>query len=429
MDASQTKTLTSTLSCYLKQARHSQLLKKASGITLGYIIAQLLLILSTPILTRLYPPDAFAQLGYVMAFAALLLPAASLRLEFAIPLTENEQQASCLLLVSGLIVIASSFVITGLLWLFHDLLNAYLAIDSTMLYCLFGIFILQGICQILRLHCIHQDRVGLVAHGKIIQNITMIAAQLALIFVIPQAAIALIAGYLIGLVCNALYLMYKALGNVEFSKAALKLGPSLLKKYYKFPLHSSWTSVLDSAAAWVPVFFIGILFGQTYAGIYFLVNRVFQIPTGLLATVLSQLLLKRFADCFRAQQSLQPLVKKSFLLLGSMGGAYLIGMYAIAPFLPWLFGANWNHSSLVLAIIAPAIVAAFCVSPLTNIFGVVGRNEICSLWQILYLVMTAGAIGIGYLSGNFIIFLCALAIAWVLSYIIYGILVYGVAKV
>ena len=57
----------------------------------GTAIAQLLLVLAMPVLTRLYTPADYGALAVYSSTLTVLLVLASLRYEVAIPLPENER--------------------------------------------------------------------------------------------------------------------------------------------------------------------------------------------------------------------------------------------------------------------------------------------------------------------------------------------------
>ncbi len=70
----------------------------------GTAIAQLMLVLATPLLTRLYTPADYGTLAVYSSTLTVLLVLASLRYESAIPLPEDEDVAGSVLALTLLVL-------------------------------------------------------------------------------------------------------------------------------------------------------------------------------------------------------------------------------------------------------------------------------------------------------------------------------------
>src|SRR5262249_45493535 len=99
-------------------ARHVMTL--ASGTAVG----QVLLVLSLPVLTRLYSPADYGALAGYASTLTVLLVMASLRFELAIPLPEDDRVAGSLLALSLLSLAAMTGLVGVLVWLAGDALVA-----------------------------------------------------------------------------------------------------------------------------------------------------------------------------------------------------------------------------------------------------------------------------------------------------------------
>src|ERR1700738_4276204 len=78
----------------------------------GSVAGQLVSVLLSPILTRIYSPQQFGILSVYMAILTMLVVVASLRYEIALTLATSEEEAINLVAVCGCALLASTAVIT-----------------------------------------------------------------------------------------------------------------------------------------------------------------------------------------------------------------------------------------------------------------------------------------------------------------------------
>ena len=63
----------------------------------GTVIAQLISILSVPVITRMYGPQEYGHLTLFLSTASILIPLATLRIESRLVITENSERAGTML--------------------------------------------------------------------------------------------------------------------------------------------------------------------------------------------------------------------------------------------------------------------------------------------------------------------------------------------
>ncbi len=83
------------------------------GISAGTAIAQIIVVLSAPVISRIYAPSTFGTYAVIVSVAAIITGFAALRWDFAIPLPKEESDAQAntsLGLLSTLVVTVASTV-------------------------------------------------------------------------------------------------------------------------------------------------------------------------------------------------------------------------------------------------------------------------------------------------------------------------------
>ena len=85
----------------IKEALESnKILKNVLILTSGATVGYLIILLTSPILTRLYSPEEFGVLALYISVVGVLTPLITLKYELAIPLAPNERAAIAIVLLS-----------------------------------------------------------------------------------------------------------------------------------------------------------------------------------------------------------------------------------------------------------------------------------------------------------------------------------------
>ena len=92
----------------------------AGLLMLGTVISQAIVIISSPVLTRLYSPEEFGVLAVYVSFFAFLTIVISLRFELAIPLSRSTSEALAVVKLCVLITFSLVVVLIVLLMLFGN---------------------------------------------------------------------------------------------------------------------------------------------------------------------------------------------------------------------------------------------------------------------------------------------------------------------
>jgi O-antigen/teichoic acid export membrane protein len=156
--------------------------RHAMTLAAGTAFAQLLLVLAVPVLTRLYTPADYGALAVYSSTLTVLLVAASLRYETAIPLPDDEQVAGALLGLSVMLLVVLSMFVALLVWLAGDAFVAAVKAPALRPYLwllplgFFG----AGMYQVLSYWAIRKREFGRIARTKLTQGIGQVVTQVGL---------------------------------------------------------------------------------------------------------------------------------------------------------------------------------------------------------------------------------------------------------
>ena len=344
----------------------------------------------TPILTRVYSPEAFGLYTLFISLFSILNATTSLKYELALPLT-NEENKNLLLKVNIILGFLISLIIGGLLFIF-DLFNLYSFIE--------GIENLQEIWYYIPVSlfafCIFTNTNYYLIKNKSYKTIASINVLNSLFKVSSQISIGVISslGLIMGDVISKVIIMFLALLLVirkplwirNLSKSSVK---NLLKTYIKFPLYTLPASLLNSISTHITPMLIIIAFGPVVGGFYALTHRVLAIPIAFVGTSISQVYLSKAPELYKtnrkALKDLYLKVAKSLLLFSI---PIVIIAYFGSDIFSFVFGPQWSEAGKYLKALIYLYVAQVVVVPLSQTLNIIEKNEIQLFWDLIRLSTT-----------------------------------------
>ena len=358
----------------------------------GSVLAQLFSLLASPVLTRIYAPDAFGKLAIFVSIVAVLSPGIGGRYEMAAIVSPKTSEARdfvfiakwvttvlCLLLLLLLMVAFSPMV---------ELMNAKVLGGWIWLMPL-ALFLTSAI-TILRSWANAIKKYAPISISSVVQvlSVTLLAIMLGFTQVLNDG---LLYANLFGLIltCSYLGFVFRDLFcNYEWCWNKRRWKLALLHKEY--PIVNATTSTLNGFMTSLPVFFIAFNFSQDVVGFYALLIRVGVAPLSFISEAISQVNIKKISDLLHQKQNPIPYFRKVTLALLAIVSVPSAIFILFAPQLFVLFfGPNWRGAGEILVILMPALALQFVVSTLSLSFIASGHLRLLAVWQVLSFITTA----------------------------------------
>jgi lipopolysaccharide exporter len=162
---------------YTRGGFTGDVLKLVAGTTFSQVIA----LLASPILARIYAPDAFGVLALFFSVSSLLGVVACLRYEMAVPLPEKDGDAAALLTACFFSALIVTVISGGLIWLFRDHIAGWLnapALTPNLRMVPFFVF-LMGLYAAFSAWNVRLRRFGLVSVSHASNSLACAFAKLA----------------------------------------------------------------------------------------------------------------------------------------------------------------------------------------------------------------------------------------------------------
>lgn len=340
------------------------------AITSGTLLGQLIVALATPVLSRMYPPEAFGAFSTILAIASAIGPAAALKFDSAILLPEEEKDARGVLglsLTSTLLVSA----LTGLAALvFGPIMfaGAWAMVPLAPLW-IFGLVLTTGLFTSLVQAALRAKSYGLVGWRSTIQSVGITIGQLGFGLLSPSAT-GLLGGALLGrlLGFGALYRALKPLLS-ERGGATQRV---LFRRYWRSPAILAPSALLNALGSQLPLVIVAAWFGTAEAGQLGMAQRLVFLPAALLGAALAQVFGAEIADRLRNRTgSSRGLYLRATLRISAVAVPMCIAILVASPWLlPWLLGADWRQSGQLAQAMAISASVGLVVSPLSAVYAV-----------------------------------------------------------
>lgn len=332
-------------------------------------LGQALMVLATPLLTRLYAPDDFGSVAVLIMLAGILTFAAGWRYDAAIPLAREEEDALALVrLVVGLAAIGALLVAVLLFAAQAPLARLLGLTDGTVLWWLPVLFFLNGVFLAFNGWALHADAMRDLAFSKAMQWAVVAGAQVGLGFASSGNPHALAAGFALGQLASVAP-MFVHLGAGRWRRLLRPAPRRMIRqaaRYRRFPLFGSWALLLNNAAVLLPLPLVSAVFGAGMAGQYGVAQRVTGVPIRFVGIAVSQVYTAEIAPLAQADRArLAALFDETVRRLLVLGMLYLGAVALFGPALfALVFGEAWREGGVIARLLAPMYLMMFLNQPI-----------------------------------------------------------------
>lgn len=314
----------------------------------GGVIAQVLNFAISPILSRLFAPEAFGLLGLFVAIVGLLSSCSTFRYEYPIVIARQKYAGAALvhlcLLISVMMAIISQFIVV--IWgenicaVFNvpQLTPYFYLIPASMLFSGIFLTISQWACR--------RKEFKILAKNPITRTGTNLTINLGA-GLLSLGHGWLILGFVMGQFAAAIGVASRVVKqDWETLRPRANVWHRMLfvsKRYRHFPLYSAPQAILNVASQQMPNFLLGLFFGPTTLGLYWLTVRVLQAPIILIGQSVRQVFYQRVCERLNQRRSIFPLMIKTTIGLFGFGAVCFLPMILFGPAIfSFVFGESWR---------------------------------------------------------------------------------------
>lgn len=367
------------------------------------VIGQSVVLLATPLLTRLYTPPEFGEFAVFISVSLIFLIISSLRYELAIALPRKTGRAELLFWLALSINAFFAVILLLIIWLagtsFTRTLGTPILGDHFWLLPLVILF--AGSYKALTYWAIRRQNFSAIGKTKVAQSLANVAIQIGA-GLAGLGPFGLIVGWAVGQ-ATGIATLWKGsgLGSSALRGRFLRLRTwFLIKKYDRFPKYDVPGAAVNAMSEYLPNVLLAVLFGPTVAGLYLLASRLLSVPSALIGQAVAQVLLGVASDAGEREKLM--IWARNIIA----GLTLVIALPSLLVFL-WgesfftlVFGSAWSDAGVYARWMIFGIAIQFIYSP-TSIFLIPTNGQQLNLIiQLFILILKTAAIFYGFHRGE-----------------------------
>ncbi|MCE7792392.1 oligosaccharide flippase family protein [Salipaludibacillus sp. CUR1] len=367
----------------------------------GTAAAQLIALLLTPIITRLYGPYAYGLMGTFAAVISIIGPIASLTFPIAIVLPKREKEAIGIMKLSLLTTIFISLISILVLIILNNHIIKYFDLEgiASFLYLIPIAMFLSGILQITEQWLIRTKQFNISAKITFLQAVIVNGGKAGVGFLYPVASVLIIFTALRqGLKALLLILFTRDIKDLLILLFREKVSyRKLIWKYRDFPLYRAPEICINAISTNLPTVLLTIFFGPASAGFYSIGKTVLNIPSQLIGKSVGDVFYPRITEAANSNENLTPLILKATLILGAIGFIPFGIVVLFGPVLfSFVFGEEWLIAGEYARWIALWSYFSFMNRPSVRALPVLSAQAFHLIYTIFMLITRVIVIAIGF---------------------------------
>ncbi len=379
----------------LLQLLKKEFIKNILTLFTGNAIAQVITLISIPILTRLYSPAEFGIIALYISIVNILAIIATGRFDMAIVLPKRTGHAFHLLIAVFMVAfIVSIFSFVAIVF-FHNSISRYFEAStySLLIWILPLCIFLTATGKAMSYWFTRNHEFRKQAVNKIIQNASQTGIRIGR-NIFANGHWGLFSGYLAGLLFSWVHFS-KQLYRKDFWRLrffSFKTAVRTLKDQSDFPLYLMPMGILNTLSVNVLIFVLSFISTTTFLGHYERALRVINFPLSLISS--------SFGNVFF--EKLNTTSNKRKLYLASYFGNLGIAILILFPVIFWgesifafVLGSEWAIAGKIARVILPLTIFGFATECVSTVFSVTKKNQVLLIWQVVYLIAVLAWIILG----------------------------------
>ena len=356
------------------------------------VLAQLINIVSMPILSRLYSPDDFGVLSLFSAVLGLLSTVSGFRYCLVLPLVRREIYIHSIVWLSVLLQVAFVLIITFTAFAFGDcLVGTRYAVLYPYKYLVPVGVLAVGIYGMSVQWAIREKSFSLIAKTKLTQTFIACLIKIAGAYVGLRPF-----GLLLGSVAGQSSGSVKLIKHIIQLKGKPRINFSCIKRsaisYRNMCLIDTPGAFLNMAGAYMLPLVIAYYYADDIVGSFSMAQNLLILPGAIIGQSIGQVFSQKAGEA-RYNGTLASVTARAFELLARTG---LYPVLMCSLFAPDIFeivlGSQWREAGRFASILGPWIAINFIYSPMSTLFTTLMIQRVALVFTSLYTLTRLGSV-------------------------------------
>jgi len=363
----------------------------------GTLIAQVIMLLSIPVLTRLYTPTEFGLYSAFFAIVTIVGSVSSFKYDQAIMLPKSNKDAQALLFLS--IILTSSITLLSILvvFVFYDFILDYFSGNSFIIFFIpIGIFLI-GMMQIFNAYSSRNQFYKTLSKVRVLNAFSVVSIQGFVRYVMSLDGLIigkLVADFISLFTLVRFHIKKQTLQLSSLSKRKIKI---VLKKHDQFPKYQTLTVFMNSISQNIPILLLSSLYSPEIAGFYALTVRVLQAPIGLIGSSTREVYYQRASKMHANGENFFNLYFKTTLGLLKLFIIPLIIIFFFGEYIfSFVFGEIWIEAGIYAQVLIFWFLFLFINSPSIMTFSILKLQKVQMQMEIISVILRFSSIYLGF---------------------------------
>jgi O-antigen/teichoic acid export membrane protein len=361
-------------------------------VSTGTAVAQAINIGASPIITRIYGPEAFGIFGLFVSVTAILGSVSTLSYSHAINLPREDSDARMLFTVSVLVALLFSALLLILFMVGSGVIAPRVPSENPnwMLSLVPVVLISAAFSQsssywLIRKQAFYvSSRIAVIV--AFIQNVAKIGFGLrwatGLVLVSASTAGGVFSAVLFTLAAGRTSVFQRDHIVPTEVRAKLRQLQRVFGRYRDFPLYRTPQVLLNGLTQNLPVIGLAAMFDPAVAGLYALSQRVLLLPSDIIGKAVAQVFLARFTEAVHSREDLSQLISRATV------GLVLVGLGPLLVVVVWgqllfgfAFGTDWVVAGEYAQWLSILVFAHLIMRPSSQALLIQERQRYLLCWE------------------------------------------------
>lgn len=391
----------------IKSILNKKFVKNVLVLVTGTAAAQAVTMALSPIITRLYGPEAFGIMGTFNALISILVPIAAFTYPVAIVLPKKDEEAKGIMKLSLLSATLFSSFILILVILFKRDIATLLNMESisNYFYLLPLVIISAAFMQIIEQWLIRNNQFSINAKATFIQSSFVNISKVGIGFYYPFAQVLIFFSSITNGIRGLLMYVFTKKKDKSMDIRSIIYSNYNLKKiasiYKDFPLYRAPQDLLFSLQQSFPIVLLTVFFGPAATGFYTISRSVLSLPTNLIGKAVGDVVYPRLSKAANMKEDISKLLKKSTIMLVLVGLIPYGIVILFGPFLfGFVFGSSWYAAGEYARWVALWSFSTLINRPSVRALPVLEAQRFHLIYTIILAMINLVMIIVGYLVFN-----------------------------
>ncbi len=348
----------------MKSDKKNSFIKNTLNLIAGNTCAQIINLLTIPIIARLYGPENYGVLTLFLAIASIIIEGSSLRMEATILLPPKQKDAISLFHLSILFVILFSTLVTGIYIIFDSPLyyfpTSYLVLEPYLLVLALYVF-LTGINRALSFIMVREDDFSALSISKVGNTFGNKLFTILFYIIVTNNPVGLIGGLIVGSFTATCIFFKRVYKNKLMGISHIDLS-NIKKNFVRYKSYAiySGTAILESFSREILPLLLGVFFNPIVVGFSGLANRVATQPLNVFGDAISKSFFQKISVDHQENNDYSAYSFELFKTIFSITIIPLALFVTISPeVFGVVFGEKWKTAGIYFSVMSFSFLSSF----------------------------------------------------------------------